>query len=504
MAARLPRASRRSHDGWRLDPFVPEPLEIVHITAECWPFARTGGLGEAVAGLAAGQADNGARVTVIMPLYRRIRESMAELLPGGPSCTVTTERGQEVVTLYRAPTLPNAPRVFFVAHESFDRDALYGENGSDYEDNAQRFALLSFAAIEALRFVAPRARVVHAHDWHAAPALAYLRSRRPANRRDQVLRVLSVHNAAFQGQFPLARITGLSLPDAETLSSPFEWHGRANYLKAGVTCSDLTFTVSPNHAHELRTLEGGFGLDAEFAGLGDRLVGLLNGIDTTSWNPSTDASIASGYSRNALIGKSQCKTALQRECGLSESRTTPLFVMCTRLTEQKGLDLVLGADLLARTNAQFVFVGRGDARYEEGLRALAAAAPERVALRLDFSDDLEHRAIAGADGLLMPSLFEPCGLTQMRAQRYGAIPIVRKVGGLVDTVIDEVTGFVFDEYTPDAFVARLRVAIDRHAQKGVWREMMRRAMLRDFTWGRTADQYSTYYQRSLGATCEPA
>jgi starch synthase len=465
----------------------------VHITAECWPFARTGGLGEAVAGLAASQATDGAAVTVIMPLYRAVREKAGALRPVGGPLPLTTGGGSETIQLYEVPALPGEPRVIFVDHPaSFDRDGIYGENGRDYDDNGRRFALLSLAAVEALPHVAPAARIVHAHDWHAAPALARLRDQGTTGR--PVLRVLSIHNAAFQGQFGFECISGLGLRQSGT---DFECYGHANYLKGGLAAADLAFTVSPNHAAELRTPEGGFGMHEQFASLGDRLAGVLNGVDTTSWNPATDAFIASRYSRVALAGKAACKAALQRECGLAESPATPLFAMCTRLAEQKGLDLVLAAELSQITNAQFVFVGRGERRYEEALAALASAAPGRIALRLDFSDALEHRVIAGADALLMPSLFEPCGLTQMRAQAYGTLPVVRKVGGLVDTVVDTVTGFAFDDYTPAAFSGAVQGAIECHARKRMWRGMMRRGMLRDFGWDRAARQYAGHYRAGL-------
>ena len=495
-AARPAPAQRRVRRGLRWPGPAPEPLAIVHITAECWPFARTGGLGEAVAGLAASQVASGAAVTVIMPLYRTIRHSSARLQPAGPQLTVTTGFGSETVQLYGIPAHPRQPRMIFIDHvASFDREGLYGEGGGDYADNERRFALLSAAAIAALPYVAPEARVVHAHDWHGAPALAYLRERRSSD-RNPLLRVLSVHNAAFQGQFGPDAIGGLGLPGS---TSAFEWYGRANYLKGGLSCSDLTFTVSPNHASELCTPEGGFGLHEQFAALGDRLVGVLNGIDAATWDPVTDPLIPSRYSRARLGGKADCKSALQRECGLPESPATPLFAMCTRLAEQKGLDLVLRADLLGRSAAQFVFVGRGERRYEEALASLAASASGRVALRLDFSDALEHRLIAGADALIMPSLFEPCGLTQMRAQRYGTIPVVRKVGGLADTVMDTVTGFLFDEYSPEAFAALVGLTASRFAQQSLWREMVRRAMLRDFGWERIADHYSERYRAALAS-----
>jgi starch synthase len=477
-----------------------EPLTIVHIAAECWPFARTGGLGEAVAGLAASQAKDGAAVTVIMPLYRAIRRSMADLRSVRTSLAVTIGSRREAVDLYDVPTPAGQPRMIFVGHgESFDRDGVYGESGHDYPDNAARFALLSSAAIEALPYVAPAAHIVHAHDWHAAPALAFLRERRLSHRRS-TLGVLSVHNAAFQGCFGPDCIAGLGIGGSTESQAAFEWYGEANYLKGGMASADLTFTVSPNHAAEICTPEGGFGMHEQFARQGRRLVGVLNGVDAAVWDPTIDPIIDTPYSRTNLRGKAACKSALQRECRLGESPAATVFAMCTRLTEQKGLDIVLRADLKSLPGTQFVFVGRGERRYEEALAALAAQAPDRIALRLDFSDALEHRLMAGADALIMPSLFEPCGLTQMRAQRYGTIPVVRKVGGLADTVVDTVTGFVFGDYTPEAFASAVERATACHAQKRLWRGMVRRAMLRDFSWRRASDQYGEHYRAALAAS----
>jgi starch synthase len=452
-----------------------------------------------VAGLASSQATRGAVVTVIMPLYRMIRESVPGLRAVRAPFMVPAGTGLESAQLYEAPAPAGQPRMFFIDHRaSFDRDGIYGEDGRDYEDNGRRFALLAGAAVEAVHQIAPGVQVIHAHDWHTAPALAYARARRSESHA-RALRVLSVHNAAFQGQFDLECLRGLGLCDSAESRAAFEWYGRANYLKGGLASADLTFTVSPNHAAEICTPEGGFGMHEQFAMLDDRLVGVLNGVDATAWDPATDPFIVSGYSRSSLAGKAACKSALQHECGLRESHSTPLFAMCTRLTEQKGLDLVLQTDLLSQSTAQFVFVGRGERRYEEALRTLAAAAPDRIALRLDFSDALEHRAIAGADALLMPSLFEPCGLTQMRAQRYGTIPVVRRVGGLADTVVHTVTGFVFDDYTPGAFAAAVRQATEGHQQRRMWRGMVRRAMLGEFGWGRAADQYDAHYRAALVA-----
>jgi starch synthase len=438
-----------------------------------------------------------------MPLYRGIRESATPLRPIRGALRVPAGSTAQEVQLFAGPLQPGNPRMIFIGHgESFDRDGIYGEDGRDYDDNGRRFALLSAAAIGALPIVAPSASVVHAHDWHAAPALALVRDH-ATTRHNPVLRVLSVHNAAFQGHFDSECIAGLGLCGPAASAADFEWYGRANYLKGGLASADLTFTVSPNHAIELCTPEGGFGMHEQFGSLGNRLVGVLNGVDATAWDPATDPFIASHYSRAALAGKAACKSALQRECGLRDAPRVPVFGMCTRLAQQKGIDLVLQADLAGQSSAQFVFVGRGERRYEEALAELASAAPDRIALRLDFSDALEHRLIAGVDALLMPSLFEPCGLTQMRAQRYGTIPVARKVGGLVDTVVDGVTGFVFDEYTPGAFSAAVGQAASTYAQRRVWRGMVRRAMSRDFGWERAADQYGQHYRAAVAAGRAP-
>lgn len=485
------RDSRPNHSS------SPEHLDIVHLAAECWPFARTGGLGEAVAGLAAFQAASGVGVTVVMPLYRTIRQTVADLQSVGAPFTVRIGAREEQVQLFRTGTPLGKPRMWFIGHTSlFDRDGIYGEGGVDYPDNARRFALFSIAAIAAMSRIAPRANIVHAHDWHSAIALAELRSSDAGRRLGRrLVTVLSVHNAGFQGSFPSETVTDLGLPDE--LHKSVLNSGRLNFLELGLSHSDLIVTVSPSHARELCTREGGFGLHETFARLGNRLVGVANGIDPELWDPANDATVPARYTAADLAGKSACKLALQRACGLEQQPASPVFAMCTRLVQQKGLDLVLAANLRTRTDAQFVFVGRGEARYERSLADLASAAPARIALRLDFSDELEHRVLAGADALLMPSFYEPCGLTQMRAQRYGTIPIARRVGGLADSIDDGITGFLFTDYTSEAFLATISLAIERYRDTASWREMMRRAMTRDFGWRRAADKYVALYRREM-------
>jgi len=270
-----------------------------------------------------------------------------------------------------------------------------------------------------------------------------------------------------------------------------------NFLKGGLAFTDFVTTVSPTQAVELRTPGGGFGLHEVFQALGDRLVGILNGIDQREWDPATDDQITARYSPDEMEGKRRCKAALQRSFGLPQRRRTPLFGMTGRLVTQKGLDLILGAQELLEADAQFVFLGSGEQRYEQALVELALYAPNRIGVQLDFTDRLEHRLMAGADLFLMPSLYEPCGLTQMRAQRYGSPPIVRHVGGLADTVDDGVTGFAFDPYTSDAFQEATFRALDSFEHPSKWHTIMRQGMARDFSWERSVATYLDVYRRAV-------
>jgi starch synthase len=478
---------------------------VIHLAAEYWPYARSGGLAEAVRGIARYQASSGVPTMVFLPFYRKIRRDYPWI---EPAFTMDVQVGPrtERAEFYGAPAADGHPTVFFVGNGPyFDRPDLYGENGGAYPDNHRRYAFFCRAALEALPKLVRRPPVVHAHDWHAALALVYMRTTlagRPFF--DRTASVMTVHNAGYQGWYAPEVLEELGVDRRHYHWRFLEWYGKANLLKGALASADMVTTVSPRHAEELRTPEGGFGLHDSFGALLDRFTGILNGIEPDLWNPKDDPELACSFCAGTPCGKVKCKEALQRECGFTVDPFKPLVGMSARLVQQKGFDLILDSGVVEEPEAQWVFLGHGDPYYHGRLEALARAAPERVAVRFDFTEALEHRLLGGADLLLMPSLYEPCGITQMRAQRYGALPVARRVGGLADTIEDGVTGFLFDAYEPGALRDVLHAALQLFSHRPAWNERVREAMTRDFGWARSVGQYHDVYRRAVRRRAEAA
>jgi len=470
---------------------------VVHLVSEYWPYARSGGLGEAVRGIAQHQSAAGSPTTILLPLYRGIRKGY-DLEPAGDAFAVTVGAFSGEARLWSHPTGPREPRVYFVEHDPFfDRPELYGDEHGDYPDNPLRFAFFCRAALDALPRLSPGETLVHAHDWHSALAPVQLRTLLDESAYHHgVPVVLTVHNAGYQGHYGPGLVGALGLPPWLYDPRYMEWYGQTNLLKGGLCFSDMVTTVSPTHAHELRTRAGGFGLHDTFAALGDRLVGILNGIDYDVWDPVGDRELDARFDASDLSGKAVDKAALQAAHGLRVDPDLPLFAMTARLARQKGFDILLTAGVVGREGLQWIFLGEGERRYRDALQALALAHPDRVSASFDFSEEREHRLLAGADFLVMPSQYEPCGLTQMRAQRYGALPVVRRVGGLADTVEDRVTGFVFDEYEPWALAEAVEHAAALYRQRAAWEERVRTAMARDFGWKASVARYQDVYVRA--------
>jgi len=471
---------------------------VVHLAAEYWPYARSGGLGEAVRGIARHQAKSGVRTFVFLPLYRKIKKDYPWL---EPTFEFDVQVGGRVehARFVHAPAADGHPTVYFVANDGyFDRPDLYGENGAAYPDNHRRFAFYCRATLEALPRILRDPPVVHAHDWHTAAALVYLRtslSGRPFF--DRTATVMTVHNAGFQGYYRPDVLEELGIDRRHYHWGFLEWYGQANLLKGALVAADMVTTVSPTHARELRTDVGGFGLHGTFDALRDRFVGILNGIELDLWDPSDDPELCCAFSSENPCAKPRCKEALQWECGFAGEPRIPLVGISARLVRQKGLDLVLDSRVVEELGAQWIFLGHGEPYYHKRLAALAHRFPERVAVRFDFTEEFEHRLLGGADMLLMPSLYEPCGITQMRAQRYGALPVARRVGGLADTIEDGVTGFLFDGYEPSALRAALDRALTAYGDPPAWHRLVREAMKRDFGWARSVGHYHEVYRSAL-------
>ncbi len=476
-----------------------DPVTIVHLAAEYYPYARSGGLAEAVANLARFQSAGGMRSIALLPLYRSARAAAGPLAPVGEPFRVRIGSAEAEVRILRQAEPRDGTQLYFVEQDGyFDRERLYGDARGDYPDNHLRFACFALAALEALPRVVEGPVLLHAHDWHAALAPVYLRTRYAGDPRYRSIRaVLSVHNAGYQGHYPPSAMEELGLPWDLFTWRHLEWYGKVNMLKGGLVFADQVVTVSPNHVRELRTPAGGFGLHEVFEWLGPRFSGILNGIDQQMWDPATDPQIPETFTIDDSSGKATCKATVQRIFGLAEHPRVPLFSMAARLVTQKGLDLILQSPALFSLGAQFVFIGAGEARFEEALTSLATRQPDRIAVNTSFTDRLEHLLISGADFLLMPCQYEPCGLTQMRAQHYGAIPVVRRVGGLADTVSDGATGFVFEPYHAEPLLGAALRGLDCYANSLEWARMRRNAMRQDWGWERSVERYIEVYQRAL-------
>lgn len=472
---------------------------VVHLSAEYYPYARTGGLAEAAWGLHRYQHRRGLATAAILPLYRTARQHLRDLEPVGEAWALHFGPREEWFRLWHDRDPASETPTWLIQHDGFfDRAGIYGEQGRDYPDNHLRFGMFSAAAVAALPRITDGPVLLHIHDWHAAMAAVYLRTWWAGQPWfDRIPVAMSIHNGGYQGHFPPEVIPAIGLPWSVYTLDKVEWHGQVNYLKGGLTHCDAATTVSPSHADELRTIEGGFGLHENFQALGERFTGVLNGIDMTVWDPAADDQITANYSIDDPAGKRACKADLQRRFGLPVNPFVPVVALAGRMATQKGLDLVIHNHGLFQLPAQFVFLGSGDKRFEEGLHALHRAMPDRVGVETQFSDALEHVLMAGADIFMMPSQYEPCGLTQMRAQRYGTIPVARRVGGLADTIDDGISGFLFDAFEERALAGAMWRALTEHASPRAWRAMQREAMGRDFGWDRVAESYTTIYQQAI-------
>ncbi len=480
-------------------------MRILQLASEAVPFAKTGGLADVVGALCRYLGSQGHRVCLFLPLYRAVREAGFE--SGREEARLETGvAGSDEVAIRRGESSGPGVEVRFVdSPRLFDRGGLYGASGGDHPDNAERFSTFVRAALAATARLDLDPQVVHCHDWQTALFPAYQRADYKASgnhgsgpRRPPVL--LTIHNLAYQGVFPRRVLRPAELRrNREDLA----FHGKVSFLKGGLTLADRVSTVSPTYAREIGTPALGFGLDEVIGAIEPPVRGILNGLDTDTWNPATDELIPARFDADDLAGKAACKRELQHEIGLPADDVVPLFGMVSRLVEQKGLALIGSlADDIGAWPAQFVFLGTGEPRYERLLRRLAEANPN-VAARIAFSERLAHLVEAGADFFLMPSAFEPCGLNQMISQRYGTLPIVHRTGGLADSVTDAssgalesgtASGLVFKRHHAADLASAIERALALYRQPPVLARMRRAAMGRDFSWHVSGRRYEELYR----------
>ncbi len=472
-------------------------LRILMVASEATPYAKTGGLADVVGALSSALAARGEEVAVLMPRYRHI--SIQGLPRVYQDLRVWLGAGSHRANVYLA-TRQGVNTYLLDCPALYDREGLYGEpSGPDYEDNHVRFAALSRAALALVRDVF-RPHVIHCHDWQAALTPIAKRTVFGGDPTFMGLPVaLTIHNLGYQGLFPAAALTAMGLDGSAFTPECLEFYGKVNLLKGGIVSADAVTTVSPTYAREIQMPELGFGLEGVLSARSAVLEGILNGADYGEWDPAVDNHIAARYSAGDLAGKRTCKADLLAAFGLPTSAIDrPLVGMVSRLAGQKGFDLVAqaAADLL-REDLSLAVLGIGDPEYERMLRELAAAYPDKVGVRIAYDEPLAHKIEAGADMFLMPSLYEPCGLSQLYALRYGTVPVVRATGGLNDTIEDG-TGFKFREYTGPAMVAAVREALAAFGNRQRWIATMRAGMRKDYSWGASAARYVELYQRLTG------
>jgi len=480
-------------------------MKIVHAASELFPYMKTGGLADAVGALTGTFADRGNEVSVFLPGYRA-----ALAHPGAAGAErrfrLKIEMGDQYLS---GDVLAFSPRknltVFLVCRdEFFDRSQPYGNGERDYEDNADRFTFFCKAVVETMRLAELGADIVHAHDWQTALMPLLLRE---AERRFGVTlamkTVFTIHNLAYQGLFPAGYFPRTNLPEELFSMDGLEYYGQVNFMKGGILFADRVTTVSPRYSREIQTPEFGCGLEGVVQTRVDDLYGLINGVDTAVWNPATDALIPARYSAANLGGKRTCRVELLKLCGLDPGFSGPVFGMICRLTEQKGVDLVLeNSSYFRGRDCRLIVLGKGEKRLESELRDLAASVPSKVFICAKLDEAMSHMIEAGSDFFLMPSLFEPCGLNQMYSQVYGTVPVVSRVGGLVDTVLDadvELSGGTGLMCEPTA--SGLGDALDRasklFANKPRYAAVQQRGMARDFSWTTAATAYETLYRDAV-------
>ena len=480
---------------------------ILIASSEVRPLASTGGLADVAGSLPGALAKQGARAAVILPGYQAVlNQRPARFKDTGVRLDVP--QGGETIEgrLLRGELEPGTPAYLVACDPFFDRPGLYGHNGQEHPDNPERFAFFCQAVLLALPHLDVPPDIILANDWQTGLIMPYLLE----HGLDRPRGVFVIHNMGYLGLVPPEKWPALNLPDSYNNFDGLEYFGQSSLLKAGLVFSRAVVTVSPTYAREVQTPEGGQGMDGAMRHHAHKLTGILNGVDYQVWNPENDPHLPANYSARNFKGKRLCKKALLAEVGLPpEAADRPLIGMVSRLTAQKGLSLVAeAAEDIFRTGAALIVLGSGEPVHEEVVQGLEESFPDQCRAFFGFNEPLAHRLVAGADFILIPSMYEPCGLVQLYALKYGAIPIVRAVGGLNDTVRDFAgdnpegrwdTGFKFSQFQAKALLLAVRRAVDLHARPADFMAMVQAGMEEDFSWDNSARQYLDLFEKVLGS-----
>jgi starch synthase len=478
-------------------------MKVAMLASEVVPFAKTGGLADVAGALPKFLSPLGVEVRVLLPFYRETKKRDLPL----HRVIKSLEMGWngEKVPFSVWESREGALGFWMIERdEYFDREFLYGTPKGDYPDNGERFAFFSKAALESLRHLNFRPDVIHAHDWQSAIALALLRFVYAQDPFFAFTRSLfTIHNLAYQGLFSKDTLSRIGLPDSLFNMEDLEFYGKVNYLKGGILYSTAVSTVSRRYSQEIQSPEFGHRLDGLLRKRRDRLFGILNGVDYADWNPTTDRHIVRPFDPTYLDGKKECRKDLLRAFGLNGVKEeAPVIGMVSRLAGQKGFDILCESlDAIFEKGAVLVILGTGEEVFQKALSAARKKYPESLGLRIAYDESLSHKIYGGSDMFLIPSRYEPCGLTQMYSLRYGTVPVVRATGGLDDTIQEydpargTGNGFKFQEYSAAALVASLQKALTAYQRKGAWRQLVQQAMACDFSWDVSAREYVRLYQR---------
>lgn len=479
-------------------------MRILIVSPEANPFARAGALAEVIYGLSMALTQEGHQVTVVLPLYRQVKDAKFKIVPVGKTLSIPLSIKTLTAEIYTAWLTPDL-NFYFIGQDSFfDRDGLYGTPYGDYQDNAERFIFFSRAVPELLSNLQLEYDVCNCHEWQTGLIPVYLRTlyQDTPYCRDLPL-VYTVHNVGYQGIFWHYDMALTGLGWEYFTPKLLEFYGKINLEKGGLIAADVITTVSRTYRQEILTPEFGFGLEGVFQERINDLYGILNGVDYESWDPAHDRYLPAFYDSQDLSGKDLCKQDLLQHFGLDIGMQQPLLGMTTRLNERKGLDLVRALmPRLVEANVGFVLQGTGEERYQYAFTEFHNRYPKHVGVEIGYAVELAHRIIAGSDIFLMPSKYEPCGLDQLYCLRYGTIPVVRAVGGLKETIEEydpatgKGTGFKFDPYEEEAFMAAINRALNLFQDKAAWADLRRQAMQQEFSWRQAAVQYLEIFEKA--------